>query len=72
MLDQKIVSQFFCDVQWGTIQISNNKIDTTQYRKVVGWLEGVIIRFYKIEDREGLNDLTSDTWLASYQQVSVK
>lgn len=47
---------------------SFNLVDTTQYRKVIGWLEGVVIRFYKIEDRAGLNEITSDTWLASYQQ----
>lgn len=38
---------------------------------MIGWLEGVVIRFYKIEDRAGLNEITSDTWLASYQQVIV-
>ncbi len=49
--------------------ISNNILDTAQYRKVIGWLEGVVIRFYKIEDRAGLNEIASDTWLASYQQA---
>ncbi|KAJ0179187.1 hypothetical protein K1T71_004899 [Dendrolimus kikuchii] len=40
--------------------------DEKAYRSVVLWLEDQKIRHYKIEEREGLRNIDSDTWKEAY------
>ncbi|CAK1551617.1 unnamed protein product [Leptosia nina] len=40
--------------------------DEKEYRSVVLWLEDQKIRHYKIEEREGLRNIDSDTWKEAY------
>lgn len=40
--------------------------DEKAYRSVVLWLEDQKIRHYKIEEREGLRNIDSDSWKEAY------
>lgn len=40
--------------------------DEKEYRSVVLWLEDQKIRHYKIEEREGLRNVDSDSWNEAY------
>ncbi|KAI5643596.1 putative carnitine deficiency-associated protein domain-containing protein [Phthorimaea operculella] len=40
--------------------------DENEYRSVVLWLEDQKIRHYKIEDREGLRNIDSESWTEAY------
>ncbi|XP_013190136.2 RNA transcription, translation and transport factor protein [Amyelois transitella] len=45
---------------------SFNCEDEKEYRSVVLWLEDQKIRHYKIEEREGLRNIDSDSWNEAY------
>lgn len=40
--------------------------DEKEYRSVVLWLEDQKIRHYKIEEREGLRNIDSNSWISAY------
>lgn len=41
-------------------------LDEKEYRSIVLWLEDQKIRHYKIEEREGLRNIDSDSWKEAY------